>query len=103
MSRHLILPALVNAPSVAGLVDDPLDQTRQPRLKLPPNPARQGLAGRVFQPFDIVEVVVVQPLIDRLKNIFDSRKIHDPTRFSSDRAANMNRYLERMTVEPATF
>ena len=53
-------------------------ELRQRRLQCVPDPARQILAGRIFQTGHVVEVMVVEAFVDWLERGLDVAEIHDP-------------------------
>src|SRR5690606_8383382 len=88
--------AAVAAPRGAGLVDHDLRQLRQRRLQALPDPDREALAGRVLQPFDLVEVVVVQLPVQRLEGGLDVGVVHHPLRAGLELALDPDFDAERM-------
>src|SRR5687768_6818260 len=65
------LIAAVFAGGSAGLVDDDGGKLRQRRLQTVPQPLGQDLARGVCQPFNLVQVIVIQPLHQRLGGLLD--------------------------------
>ena len=63
--------APVEAPGGARLPQFDFAQPRQGRLQARPDPARDDLAGRVFQALDVVEVAVVELGMDWLASRLD--------------------------------
>lgn len=80
-----------------------LAELRQRRLELLPDPDRKAFAGGVFQPFDIVEIVVVQAVVDRLEGGLDVAEIHDPSGLGAGFAADMQLHPEGVPVQARAF
>jgi len=57
------------------------------------------LAGRIFQSLDLVQVMMIELFVDRLKRTTEIGKIHDPTGLIRYRAADVNLDAERMPVQ----
>jgi len=66
---------------------------------MPPDPARQNLAGRVFETLDLVQVVVVEPKPNRLAGFPDVGKVDDPAELGIRLAFDIDPNAERMAVE----
>ena len=64
-----------------------------------PDPARQVLAGGVLKAFDLIEVVVVEAIVERLERTRDVRKIDDPARLVIDRTFDVDCHAVRVAVE----
>ena len=47
-------------------------------LELLPDPLGEVLAGGVLQPWDVVQVVVIEQIIDRLEDRFDFGEVANP-------------------------
>ena len=80
-----------------------LVQRRQARQQPAPDPARQHLAGRIFQSLDLVEIVMIEPVIQRLECRLEIRKIHQPAQLRVGFARYVNLDAERMSVQPRTL
>jgi hypothetical protein len=65
-----------------------------------PNPTRQNLAGRVLETLDLVQVVVVEPPLERLACLGDIRKIDDPTERLVRLSFDIDPHTKRVTVQP---
>lgn len=76
-----------------------LRKLRQLRLEPLPDPDRQPFAGRVVQPVYIVEVMVVELIVDRLKCRFDVTEVHHPARVGSQLTGQMDFDTERVPVQ----
>lgn len=74
-------------------------EKRQQRTHLIKDPAGQILTGRILQTGDLIEVMVIQPLISRLEQTLDLGKVHDPSGVRIDIAAQMQLDAERMPVQ----
>ena len=97
------LLAAIDATAGAGLMDADGAEFRQQRLEFVPDPLGEDFAGGVFQARNIVEVVVVQALVERLEDRLDFREVTNPASVRVDLAAQVNRNLERVTVQAAAF
>ena len=75
----------------------------QRAFKLLPNPARQVFTGRIFQPVDLIKVIMVETQAKRLERISDHRVVNKPAGNRLNLSANCNFALEGMTVQPRTF
>src|SRR5690349_13482023 len=95
--------AFVNAAARAGLVDHDLAELRQLRLGLLPDPARQVLAGRILEARDLVQVVMIELIVDRLKSHAHVREIHDPAAVLVHCSAQVQLDPERMPVQPSAL
>lgn len=93
----------VFATAGAGFVDANLGQLRHQRLDLVPDPLGDHFAGGVFQPGDVVQVVVVQLIIDRLEDRLDLGEVADPARVRVERAGQVQADLERVAMQTAAF
>lgn len=80
-----------------------LAELRQCWLELLPDPDCQAFAGGIFQPVDIVEIVVIQAVVDRLKGGLDIAEIHDPAGLGAGFAADMQLHSKRMPVQARAF
>lgn len=60
-------------------------------------------AGGVIQPLDLIQVMMIELFIERLKDPGDIRKVHDPTRMLLDRSRDVNPDPERMAMQPPAF
>lgn len=74
-------------------------ELRQAGLELFPNPQRQALAGGVFQPGNVVEIVVIELVVERLEGNLDVTKIHDPTSVRARFATDVQLDLERVPMQ----
>ena len=68
-------------------------------LQLIPNPFGQALAGRVVQAWDVVQIVMVQLVVQRLEGALHIGKVHHPAHLRVQRTADMQLYPERMAVQ----
>jgi hypothetical protein len=66
--------AAIDATAGAGLVDADRTEFRQQWLEFGPDEFGQHFAGRVFQARNVVQIVVVQTLVQRLEDRLDLRK-----------------------------
>src|SRR5204862_512899 len=68
-----------------------------------PYPARQVLTGCVLQPGNLVQVVVVQHLAQRLERVGDLGVVDEPAGVRIDLSTHGNLALERVAVESRAF
>lgn len=68
-------------------------------LETIPDPARQVLASGVLKAFDLIEVVVVEAIVERLERTRDVREIDDPARMVIDRTFDVDGHAVRVAVE----
>ena len=64
--------------------------------------ARFSLVG-FSRPFNIIEVMMIQLLIDRRKSLLDITKVDNPTTGIANRPFDMDRHHKRMAVQTRTF
>ncbi len=72
-------------------------------LQFSPDEFGQYFTGRVFQARNIVQVVVVQALIQRLEDRLDFREVTNPASVRVEVATEVDRHFERVTVQAAAF
>lgn len=80
-------------------MDHDLAQQGQGWLQPVPDPGRQPLAGRILQTFDVVEIVVIQLVVQRLERGLDVGEIHDPAGLRVEVAGDMDLDAEGMAME----
>lgn len=93
----------IDAATGAGLADLDFAQLRQGRLQSLPDPAGQVFAGGVLQSLDVVEVVVVQPVVDRLEFFLDVAEIHHPATGFVGVPGDSEPDMEGMAVQPGAL
>lgn len=93
------LLAAIDAAAGAGFVDADRAQFRQQWFQFIPDEFGQDFAGRVFQAGNVVQVVVIQALVERLENRFDLGEVADPACVRIEVAAQVNRHFERVAVK----
>jgi hypothetical protein len=103
VSSPVLTSAPVTAAGSAGFVDHNFTQFRQIRLEPLPNPQCELLAGRIFQPFDVVQVMVIQLIVDGPEGAFDVGKVHDPAGIGCRFTCDMDFYPEGMPVQASAF
>lgn len=82
---------------------DDFGKVRKGWLQVMPNPDRQAFAGGVLQPFDFVQVAVVQLIEDRPKRCFDIGKVHAPPGMFTEIAGDADFDAKRVTVQSRTL
>src|SRR5258706_13129103 len=80
--------ALLFATRVAGLVNDHALEPDELGRELLPEPVREVLTGRVFEPLDVVQVVVIELVVQGLPNRVELTVVDEPTRFGVHGAAH---------------
>jgi len=93
----------IDAAGVAGFLHHDLAQRGQSWQQPVPDPACQVLAGRVLQPLDVVEAVVVELIVKRLESLAQVGEIHDPARLRADGPGDVNFDAERMPVHASAL
>ena len=78
-------------------------QQRQRRTQLLENPLRQTLAGGIFQTRNVVQVIVVQLVEQRLKRALDVGKIHHPALRLDEFATEVEFDPKRMAMQPCAL
>ena len=68
-----------------------------------PYPAGDVFAGRVFQAWDVIKVVVIQPIIDGLEGALDVAEVHDPASGFHGIAADYEAHMEGVSVQSGTL
>ena len=95
--------AAVLAATGAGLMHADAGKLGQQRFEFLPDPLRQVLAGRVFQAGNVVQVVVVETLIDRLEDRLDLGKVANPASMRIDLALDVDGCTEGVAVQATTL
>lgn len=93
----------VDTTGSTGFTNNQLAQQRQPRFKSNPYPAREILAGGVFQPLDLVQIVMIELVEDRFKCLADIAKILHPSLGCADLTGDMYLDVERVPVQTRAF
>lgn len=68
-----------------------------------PYPVSKILSGRIFQSFNLVQIMMVQPQPQRLKGLLDLRKIQKPAGVWIDLPFADKFNAKAMAVQPATL
>lgn len=74
-------------------------QQRQSRFEMVPDPAREDLAGRIVESWNVVEVVMVELFGQRRERAFDLGKVHDPAQIRVERTTHADLDAERVAVQ----
>src|ERR1035437_9881319 len=96
--RSFPIPAPADCTAGAGLMHHDLRQQRQRRFKPVPDPLRQMLAGRVFQPRHLVQVAVVELFVQRLEHGRNIAEVLHPAYVRIDLPAHVDLDAGRMAV-----
>ena len=86
--------ASIAAAGRAGLVDHDFAQQGQRRPEVLPDPDGQAFAGRIVQTSNVIEVVVVEPVVQGLERRLDLGEIHDPSGVRVDFTTDMEFHPE---------
>lgn len=89
----------VDTPAGAGLMDADSTELWQQGLEFLPDPLGQDFAGRILQARDIVQIVVIQALVQRLEDRLDLREVANPAGMRVDIAREMDGNLERVAMQ----
>src|SRR5688572_23023513 len=93
------LLTFVLAARVAGLEQGHALQRREARLEPLPDEARKKLAGRVFEPRDLVQVVVIEQVVERLPQSVEVAVIDEPAGFGVNRSLDRQLHFETVPVQ----
>jgi len=94
----LVFFALIDAAGSTRFLNDDSAKSWEGGAQPLPYPARELLTGWVGKPFDLIEIVMVKLVIERLKSLFDVAKVHHPASMGVNRSAHMQLDAERMAV-----
>jgi hypothetical protein len=61
------------------------------------------LTGRIVQPRDFIQIVVVQLIVERCKGALDVREIHNPPGMGIDLARDGQAHIERVPMKTRTL
>src|SRR5262249_40906642 len=81
------------------LEDGDLHERGELRLHAVPDPLREILARRVLEPRDLVEVVMIELVPERLPDVVDHAVVDEPTRLRIHRTGDRELDLERVPVQ----
>jgi hypothetical protein len=95
--------AVILASTGAGLVDSDSGKLWQKRFQLVPDPLGEDLAGRIFQAWDVIQVVVIKALIQRFEDRLDLGKVTNPASVRIYITGQMNTDLKGVTVQAAAL
>jgi hypothetical protein len=84
-------------------VYDDFGELRKRWLEAIPDPGRQTFASGILQPFDLVQVAMVELIEDRSKRAFDIGKVHDLPGMFSEITGDVNFDPEGVTVQSRTL
>ena len=92
------LAPFVLAARVARLEERDARERREAWLEGVPDPAREHLARRILEAGDIVQVIVVEPVVKRLPEVVEVTEIDEPTGALVDRPGDRELDLEAVPV-----
>lgn len=90
--------AAVDTPRCTGFTDNNLAKLGQVGLEVTPDKLGKDLTGWVFQPLNLVEVVVIEDSVQGLPGFAQRGKILNPPGLLAHRALNMEGDAVRMPV-----
>src|SRR5690349_20369513 len=85
-----VIFSTVGAPGRAGFPDNDCTHAAELWSETSPDPSRQDFARWIFEPVDLVEVVVIQLRADRLEGRFQVREVNHPPEQWVDRTGDVN-------------
>jgi hypothetical protein len=95
--------SFVDATACTGFTNDNARQGWKSGLQSIPYPAGNVLAGRVFQAWNVVQIVVIQLFPQGKEGGFDVGEVHYPAGLCSYRAADMQGYLKGVAMKSAAL
>lgn len=93
--------ASVDGAAGAGFFYNDCAEPRQCGLESVPDPACEDFACRVLESGDVVEVVVIELLVQRLERGLEVGEVADPANGFIYLAAQMDLHAEGMAVQPS--
>lgn len=84
----------IDAAAGAGLMDPDGAEFGQQGFEFLPDPLGQNFTRRVFQAGNVVQIVVIQALVQRLEDRLDFREVANPAGVRVDIAAQVDGDLE---------
>jgi len=78
-------------------------KSRKATLQTFPNPPGKILAGRILEPVNLVQIIVVQPLMQRFECVRDLGIVDEPTCLRVNLSAHRDFTSERMPVQTRTL
>jgi hypothetical protein len=91
--------AFVFAPCVARLEHGDPNEGGELVLHPIPDPLREDLAGRILEAFDLVQVVVIEALVERLPGVVDDAEVDEPPGLWIDRPRDGELDFEGMPMK----
>jgi hypothetical protein len=100
---HGSVLSVVDAASRTGFADDYAGQFWQLRLQARPDPACQILARRVLEPWDLVQEMVVELILQGLEGALHVGEIEEPTHVLIDCPSESELDAERVAVQASAL
>ncbi len=94
----VILP-VVDATGGARLPQNEARELGELLLQPGPDPSNENLAGRVFESFDLIQIIVIELLPDRVDLLLDIGEVDDPSRPVADRPRDEDLDTKRVAVQ----
>ncbi|MCY1308293.1 hypothetical protein D9M71_704640 [compost metagenome] len=95
--------AAIFAATGAGLVDADTGELREQGFELLPDPFGEDFAGGVFQAGDLIEVVVVELLVERLEDGLEFGEVADPAGIGIGLTLDIDGHAEGVAVQAAAL
>ena len=97
--RHSV--SVIFRETVLRLEHDDARKLRQRRLGPLPDPDRDIFRRRIFEPLDIIQIIMVEPVKQRFKDGFDREEISDKASDRIDRPFQPQFHAIGMPMQPA--
>jgi hypothetical protein len=95
--------SVVDAAGRTGLANDHAAELGEPRLQVLPDPAGQVLARRVLETWDLIQVVMVELVFQRLEGVLHIAKIAEPAHVLVNLPPQANLDAERVPMQTTAF
>lgn len=99
----MLILAAVGTTGITGLMDNDLREQWQRRLQSMPNPSSEILAGRILQPSDIIEIVVIEGIKDGSKRLANIGEVLYPALSLRHRSGETDFDAKRVAVQTPAF
>lgn len=95
--------AVVDGAAGAGFTDDDAGQVGESGFEAFPDPVGEDFTGRVFEAWDVVEVIVIELFVERTEGGVEVGEVADPAGGCADVAADVDFDAEGMAVQARAF
>ena len=72
-------------------------------LQTVPYPARNVFAGRIFEPWDFIQIVVIELIVQRRERCFYIGEIEHPPRIDARLAAHIDAHVKAVPMQARAF